>query len=238
MEYEFPLIDKKEVAEGTMQFTLDTSGSDFKYKAGQNADYILINPPYQDPEGNKRTFSIVCPPGENKLMFATRMRNTAFKNSLKEMPLGTKIKVDGPYGQFTLHKDTSKPAAFLAGGIGITPFMAMLGDITKNNFEHTIYLFYSNRTRSLMTYFEELEQYKQSNPRFTFIPTLTDETPENWTYETGKLTMDMIKKYIPDVSNTIFYTAGPAAMVQAMMAMLELGGIPEEHLKAEDFPGY
>jgi ferredoxin-NADP reductase len=59
-------------------------------------------------------------------MFATRMRDTAFKRSLKKMPLGTVVKMDSAMGSFTLHKNSAKPAVFLAGGIGVTPFSSIV----------------------------------------------------------------------------------------------------------------
>jgi hypothetical protein len=53
----------------------------------------LPDPPETDSEGNTRTFSIASSPFENQLMFTTRMRDTAFKRSLKKIPLGTEMKV-------------------------------------------------------------------------------------------------------------------------------------------------
>jgi len=71
-------------------------------QAGQSADLTLADPPETDPEGNTRTFSIASPAFENQLMFTTRMRDTAFKRSLKKIALGTQVKIDPPMGSFTL----------------------------------------------------------------------------------------------------------------------------------------
>ncbi len=60
-EHLFPLAERKEVAEGTMAFRFDTSGSDFAFEAGQNADFTLIDPPRTDAEGSVRTFSFTPP---------------------------------------------------------------------------------------------------------------------------------------------------------------------------------
>ena len=119
------LIRREEVAEGTMAFHF-AKPSGFAFKAGQSADVTLIDPPDTDAEGNKRTFSIASPPFENELVFTTRMRDTAFKRSLKNVPLATEVKIGSAAGSFTLHKNPAKPAVFLAGGIGITPFLSMV----------------------------------------------------------------------------------------------------------------
>src|SRR6516164_9381603 len=98
----------------------------FDFTTGQSVDLTLLNPPETDSEGNIRTFSIASAPFEDQLMFATRMRDTAFKQSLKKMPFGTVVKMDSAMGSFTLHKNSAKPAVFLAGGIGVTPFSSIV----------------------------------------------------------------------------------------------------------------
>lgn len=123
--YRSKLLSRVEVAEGTMAFLFEKP-SQFDFKPGQSADVTPFNPPETDSEGNTRTFSIASSPFENHLMFATRMRDTAFKRSLKKMPLGTEVRIESPMGSFTLHKNSAKPAVFLAGGIGITPFLSIV----------------------------------------------------------------------------------------------------------------
>ena len=119
------LIRREEVAEGTIAFHFEKP-SGFNFKAGQFADVTLVDPPETDAEGNTRTFSIASPPFENELVFTTRMRDTAFKRSLKKLPLTTEVKIGSAAGSFTLHKNPAKPAVFLAGGIGITPFLSIV----------------------------------------------------------------------------------------------------------------
>src|SRR6185312_13489548 len=118
--YNIKLIEKKEVAEGTMAFIFEKPDG-FTYKAGQFGDFTLINPKETDAEGNTRGFSLTNPSYAKELMLATRMRNTAFKRVLKDLSLGAELKFDAPYGSFTLHNNKEIPAVFLTGGIGITP---------------------------------------------------------------------------------------------------------------------
>ena len=138
------LTRRGEVAEGTMAFHFEKP-SGFNFKAGQSADVTLTDPPETDAEGNTRTFSIASPPFENELVFTTRMRDTAFKRSLKKVPLNTDVKIGSAAGSFTLHKNPAKPAVFLAGGIGITPFLSIVRQADHDRLPHRLYLFYSNR---------------------------------------------------------------------------------------------
>src|SRR5262245_42014010 len=95
--YASRLLNKVEVAEGTMSFHFEKPAG-FDFKPGQSADLTLLNPPETATQGNVRTFSIASAPFEDQLMFATRMRDTAFKRSLKKMPLGAVVKMDSAMG--------------------------------------------------------------------------------------------------------------------------------------------
>lgn len=233
-----PLKGRREVAQATMEFTFDLTGHEFPFKAGQHADFILNNPLYTDEEGNKRIFSYVTSPNSHELSIATRMTGSAFKRSLAEMPLGTPVVVSNNRGQMTLHRDATRPAVFLAGGIGITPFMSMIRYATEEKLPHKIYLFYSNRTKESTAFLPELEALAQQNPNLTLVPTLTEMPPADWSYETGKLTAETIKKYVANPDQAFFSMAGPPVMVEAMMTILDELDVPEEYRKAEDFSGY
>lgn len=239
MEYLFPLKDRREIAEGTMAFFFDTSGSDFTFTAGQNCDFTLIDPPMTDAEGNTRTFSIASSPNDkNYFIIATRMRNTAFKNSLKSVPLGTKVKVIGPMGDYTLHKNASRPAVFLIGGIGITPVRSMIKWATEQKLPHKLNLFYSNRSRAATAFLDDFEKWAKQNPNFKFIPTVTDESEPSWKYERGRINEEMIKKYVKDIKNAVFYLSGPPEMVKAMRQLCVAAGADEDSIRTEEFSGY
>ena len=132
-------MKKEEIANGTMAFHFEKpEGLDFR--AGQFCDLSLIDPPETDAEGNVRGFSIVSAPFEDGVVVATRMRDTAFKRVIKNMSIGTEVEFDGPYGDFTLHKNEATPAVFLIGGIGVTPVVSMIAQAAhdKKNWQMKI----------------------------------------------------------------------------------------------------
>jgi nitrite reductase/ring-hydroxylating ferredoxin subunit len=102
-----------------------TDKSPLDYTAGQFA-FFDIGGVYNDPKGPIRHFTISSSPTENFIMFSTRIRDSPYKKRLSTLEEGTKVKVRGPEGQFVLHQDYSKPAVFLSGGIGVTPFRTMI----------------------------------------------------------------------------------------------------------------
>jgi ferredoxin-NADP reductase len=233
------LKDRKEVAEGTMAFYFEKPAG-FEFKAGQFSNFTLIDPPETDAEGNLRSFSIASAPGEEDLMVATRMRDTAFKRVLKAAALGTEVKVDGPFGSFTLHRDTSRPAVFVAGGIGITPFRSIILDATQKKLAQRLFLFYSNRRPEDAAFLSELQEIAKRNPTFQCIGTFTEleKSQQPWQGETGLIDRNMLARHLSDLAAPIYYSAGPPAMVTAMREMLLHAGVNEDDIRTEDFAGY
>jgi ferredoxin-NADP reductase len=237
--YASKLVSRVEVAEGTMVFHF-AKPSQFDFKPGQAADVTLYNPPETDSEGNTRTFSIASSPFESQLMFATRMRDTAFKRSLKKIPLGTAVKIDSPMGSFTLHKNPAKPAVFLAGGIGITPFISIVRQADHDRLPHQLHLFYSNRRPEDAPFLEALQKLEKSNPNFRLVCTMTAmwQSKQEWKGETSLINKEMLSRHLTNLQGPIYYIAGPPAMVAAMREMLVGSKVDEDDIRTEEFAGY
>lgn len=233
------LRSRKEVAEKTMAFTFEKP-HDFDFAGGQSADVTLITPYESDAEGNTRAFSLASAPQEPFLMFATRLRDSAFKRVFKSMPLGMEAKIEGPFGSMTLHKRTARPAVILAGGIGITPFRSMIVQSIRMNTGHRIMLFYSNRRPEDAAFLAELQELAQQHPHFTLVPTMTnlEHSKVKWTGEKGHIDKEMLAKHVTDLSAPIYYAAGPPAFVAAMRKLLVESGADEDDIRSEDFSGY
>lgn len=233
------LLSRKEIAEGTMAFQFEKP-ADFAFKPGQTADVTLPAPPETDAEGNVRTFSIVSSPFENHLMFATRMRDSAFKRSLKQIPLGAEVKITPAMGSFTLHRNTAKPAVFLSGGIGITPFLSILRQADHDRLPQELYLFDSNHRPEDAPFLETLESLAKSNPNFHLICTMTQmpKSHTKWTGETGYIDKEMLLRHLPSLQGPIYYVAGPPGMVTGLREMLANAGIDEDDIRSEEFAGY
>ncbi|HEV2401364.1 MAG TPA: FAD-dependent oxidoreductase [Candidatus Sulfotelmatobacter sp.] len=233
------LLSRGIVAEGTMAFHF-ARPSGFSFRAGQAADLTLLNPPETDSEGNIRTFSIASPPFEEQLMFTTRMRDTAFKRSLKTTPIGAEVNIASPSGSFTLHKNANKPAVFLAGGIGITPFLSVVRQADHDRLPHKLYLFYSNRRPEDAAFLDILQGLETTNQNFRLIATMTEMARSNreWKGETGFINREMLVRHLETLRGPIYYVAGPPPMVAAVREMLVGAGVDEDDIRSEEFAGY
>ncbi len=227
------------------------------YTAGQFA-FFDIGGVYDDPKGPTRHFTISSSPTENFIMLSTRIRDSPYKKRLSTLEEGTKVKVRGPEGQFVLHQDYSKPAVFLSGGIGVTPFRSMIRYATDKQLPLKIVMFDSNRNRDNILFKKEFDDWVNINKNLKIIYTLSDEeqqeqeqqrqqkqssssTANDWKGEYGRIDKAMILKYLDTnmINNSIFYICGPPSMLKAMQSLLQDNlEIPKERIKIEEFTGY
>jgi len=232
------LKDRKEVAEGTMALRFEKP-SGWTFEAGQYLDMTLLDPSETDSEGNVRSFTIASAPHEETLMVATRMRDTAFKNVLRTMPLGTAVKIEGPSGDLILKKD-SRAAIFLAGGIGITPFRSIVHWAAKQKLPNPITLFYSNRRPEDAAFLAELQSLERDNPKYKIIASMTEmeKSHQPWNGETGLINQEMLGRHVKGAPSPIYYIAGSPAMVNGLLEMLNKAGVKDSDIRAEEFAGY
>jgi len=83
-------------------------------------------------------------------------------------------------------------------------------------------------------------EIQKNNSNYRLIATLTEpeRSRQIWTGETGYINTAMLEKYLGELTSAIYYTAGPPAMVAAMLEMLGRGGVPMSHIRSEEFTGY
>lgn len=233
------LLTAEAVAEGTLRFCFEKPEG-FIYRAGQSIDLTLIDPPETDAEGDTRAFTLASTPQDDHLAITMRMRDTAFKRVLKNMTSGTPLDFVGPFGDLTLHENAKRPAVFLAGGIGITPFYSMARDAAVRALPHDITLFYSNRRPEDAAFLEELSVLHEKNTHFTFVGTMTEmeNSAEEWDGERGYITKEMLAKYVAQSDMPIYYLAGPPGMVAALRTTLNESGVSNDDIRTEEFSGY
>ncbi len=231
------LLGSEEVAAGTRAFRFERPAG-FAFEAGQNVLVTLIEPPEVDAHGPSRTFTLASAPHEPELLVATRMRDTAFKRVLAKAPPGTPVEIDGPNGFMVLHEDASRPAVFLAGGIGITPFLAMARDAAHRRLPHRIVLFYGNRRPEDAAFLDELSNIQNPNYRLIAAMSEAEKSARPWSGERGFIDRAMLQRHLPDLRGPVYYFAGPPAMAMAMQAMLSEAGVGDDDMRSEEFYGY
>jgi ferredoxin-NADP reductase len=230
--------EKREVAKGTLMVVFDLLGHEVDFQAGQYFWVELLNPPYQDDKGSRRHISVVTSPNDRGVLgLCTRLRDSAFKRSLAELPVGAEVDVEDPKGTFLLPEQTERPYVFVAGGIGITVFRSMLLFIHESGLAHRVTLVYSNRDRESTAFLEELAQLEQSMSNLSVVFTMTDDP--DWVGETRHVDAEMLRDTLDgELGDYEFLVAGPPAMAEAVVESLHGAGLPEEQVRADRFSGY
>lgn len=237
--FQSPLVSRELVADRTMAFRFEKP-ADWTYRAGQFVDITLLDPPETDVEGNTRGFSISSAPSEDVIMITTRLRDTAFKRVLQTMPLGTMVKIEGPFGDLRLHH-ADRPAVVLTGGIGITPFRSILIETIRSDggLPYRVVVFYANRRPQDAAFFDELTELATQDANLTVVPAMSglDES-QPWDGERGHIDASMLARHLDGVTNAIYYLTGPPAMIQGLRTMLVASGVDEDDIRTEEFTGY
>ncbi len=213
---------------------------EWTFIAGQFIDITLPNPSETDGEGNKRGFSVASAPYEETIMITTRMRDTAFKRVLKTEALESEAKIEGPFGDLTLHENAARPAVLFTGGIGITTFRSIVFQATHLKVPHRIVLFYSNRRPEDAAFLTELQALQQINPNYTLVATMTDmkDSKQSWDGETRQIDAGLLAKYADVTKNAVYYITGPPGMVKGLQAMLAATGVSRDDVRVEEYTGY
>jgi ferredoxin-NADP reductase len=232
------LKEKREIAKGTLLATFDLLGEDVEFKPGQYFFVTLPDVGHQDERGLRRHITVVTSPNEKGVLgFATRMRDSAFKRSLREVPPGTEVEVEPPKGDFVLPEETSRPLVFVAGGIGITVFRSMLRYVQEEGLAHRVTLIYSNRDQESTAFLDELRELEQENPNFRLVLTMTQDP--GWDGESRKIDAQFFTDYLgDDLDEYTFLVAGPPGMVEGMQEALAETGVEEENVVAQRYSGY
>jgi NAD(P)H-flavin reductase len=230
--------EKREVAKGTLLVTVDLLGEEVDFRPGQYFFVTLPSVGEEDDKGLRRHITVVTSPNEKGVLgFATRMRDSAFKRTLRVLPVGSEVEVEPPKGKFALPEDPSRPLVFVAGGIGITVFRSMLRYISEERLPYRVTLVYSNRDRESTAFLDELLELERGNPNLHVVLTMTDD--DGWDGESRHVGEDLLRDHLNgDLNAFIYLAAGPPAMVESVVESLRAAGVPEDQIRPQRFSGY
>jgi predicted ferric reductase len=218
-------------ANGVVTLQLKPLGKGMLPNIGQYA-YLQMR-----PAGESHPFSISGYNKETQVVEMTVKNLGSFSGALQGIAIGEKVFLDGPYGVFLQEAFVSRqPLVFLAGGIGVTPFISLLTELATlpELQDRSIYLIYGCKTRSDMAFNAELAELQTRFPKLhvTFV---LDSDPE-YEGEKGFITIDLINRHVYDeLKDCEFFVCGPPVMIKKMEAMLSYIGIMPSRIHVELF---
>lgn len=145
---------------------------------------------------------------------------------------GDTVRLNGPYGEFRL-SSTNAPMVMIAGGSGMAPIKCLLHHMQNEGISREAHYFFgANYVRELF-YLDELRQFEQTLPNFTFTPVVAKPEPD-WKGETGWVTEAVDRAYT-DLSRHEAYLCGSPGMIDAAIKVLTKHGMPEANIFYDKF---
>jgi len=231
------LREKRALADHTYEFAF-TSDRPLAFRPGQYLEWTLGHAG-ADSRGNRRYFTIASAPAEEALRLGVRFGTPAssFKRALGAMREGDTLTASHLAGDFTLPKNPRRKLAFIAGGIGITPFRSMVQHLVDTRDARPVTLLYANRTAADVAYADVFEAARRAIGMQT-VYVLTDEEKPVPGAVSGRIDAELIAREIPDYRERLFYISGPHGMVEAFRSILGDLGVHRANIKTDYFPGF
>ena len=210
----------------------------FLYKPGQ---YVEMTLPHKgsDARGARRYFTLASSPTEDTLHLGVRYyaNGSSFKETLHN-PDSTFMSFGQVGGDFTLPRDEDAKLAFIAGGIGVTPFRSMVKYLADTNDARPAILLYGERSIEDVAYREVFEE-AQSKIGLVVRYVLGSVPQQVMGNEVaGIINRDLIAREVPDYASRIFYISGPQSMVKGVKKELLSLGVSRRNIKTDYFFGY
>jgi ferredoxin-NADP reductase len=229
---------KNRLARDVIDFVFAPSRS-LTFVPGQYIECTLAHP-HPDARGNRRFFTLASSPTEEQVHLGVRFyeRGSSFKRALWNLSPRTSMIGMRVAGDFLLPDEPAQKLAFIAGGIGITPYRSMLKYLMDTQQPRDIILIYASRTAEDLVYKDILVE-AQRKVGLKVAYTLTDPgaAPRTWSGYTGRIDERLILDTVPDYPERTFYISGPPDMVRAAERVLHNVGVRPHQINKDFFPG-
>jgi predicted ferric reductase len=157
-----------------------------------------------------------------------------FTAAIRDVPPGTLAYVDGPHGAFTIDRYPAAGYVFVAGGVGITPFLSILQTMADRGDPRPITLIYADKVWDDVAYRDTLDALRD---RLDLdIVYVLEEPPAGWTGEAGFVTAELLERRLPkDRFTRDYMICGPPAMNDIVHAALLERDVPHARIQLEKF---
>lgn len=231
------LVRIETVSENIMNFVF-TPHKTFSFLPGQYMEWTLPDVKF-DTRGNRRTFTIASAPTEDEIMLGVKFysMSSAYKQHLRTLRPGSQIYASQLAGSFTLPRESTQKLAFIAGGIGITPFRSMIKTMLDENSLRDIVLIYAVSDEKDFAYLKTFTEARNHGARIHLVATgQSTRRIRGVTYT--KLDSKTLARLVPDIAERTSYISGPNAMVDGIKHELKTIGVRASAIKTDHFSGY
>ncbi len=216
--YHIERIEQK--GPGTSAITMVPDHKPISYKSGQ---FIFVRFYNEKVSRESHPFTIASKSNEYGIKIVVKALGD-YTSRLAHLKVGDKVSVEGPFGRFNFHRKDLRNQVWLAGGIGITPFLGMAEDMRDGHFSDIdVVLYYSVREKEDLIGMEELKAIEKEMKNFRVVPWVSREKGRLSVSELGPL------------EGKDFFLCGPAAFKNSLTQNLLQKGVKDQHIHTEEF---
>lgn len=216
-------IEAVNALERATEVVLKPVGDMLKFKPGQFAFVEFQGKGWSEPH----PFTISSAPGEDRLRFTMKVLGDWTRKVREELKPGGDVIVRGPYGRFDASKTDSKKQVWIAGGIGLTPFLSKLRAMDADD-DRDIHFAYAARNREEAIFLEELQAIEAERDNLTLYSFFSED---------GDFArVDAAKERLPGaLTDYEYFICGPKPMVEGLMKDLKKEGVKRKAMHVEAF---
>lgn len=223
----FRVVEVKQETHDTWSLFFEGRRKD--YKPGQ---FLIMRLVRNGRVSEAHPFTISSSPTDERLSVTIKSVGD-FTSTVKDTKTGDYAYIDLPYGVFSFLNYDAPELIFIAGGIGITPFMSMLRYICAKGLDRKVTLIWGNKTSKDIVFKQELEELQDKIPGFKVVHVMSNQ--EDWQGEKGFIDTEKLKRHIDNFQVGQFFVCGPPPMMKKVIGYLKALGVSRRRIHYERF---
>ncbi|MFD1721752.1 FAD-dependent oxidoreductase [Amnibacterium endophyticum] len=229
------LVARREIAARTLELAFEPE-EEVPFLAGQYCRVEVEHLRWPDRRSSRKLSIVNAPSETGRITIAVRSGDSGYKRTLAALEPGERVRIQRVKGDLVLPASRRRPLSFIAGGIGVVPFVSMLRELDHRGGLHDVRLLLVNRDRSSVAYLDELRALAAANPGFVLATVMTRDP--GWQGERRRLGKALLQSVLGKPRDFDHYVVGTPRMVDAAVDALRDAGVKRKRIHEEDFSGY
>jgi predicted ferric reductase len=223
-KFSYSVVAVNKIKDDVTEIVMQALIKKMQYIPGQ---FIFISFEYGNISSEVHPFSITSAPHEDNLRITIKSLGD-YTSAVSSLKVGAIAKIEGPFGKFSYLNSHSKDQVWVAGGIGVTPFLNMMRNIKHSpSNKYSIHMYYCTKTEQELVFLDEFVEASRSIEGFKLIPYCSEQK--------GFLTAKNIEELSGNVQEKDFFICGPPVMMNSLKEQLLKLGIQKYKLHLEEF---